>query len=415
MSFEQPLAQWSSRQMLNSLLLQNTSRFNIEYGGYLSNHLSHGLIALYKLGAPANRLRSFYDRYTTHTRLEPAVPPDPHIQITERNIWDKKSILGRSKYFTNLLQYFENEFFKRYNNSWKKEEENTKSLSVISDLINDYYPKMSEGLCGAAFHALIQLGYGLEVMNEKTILEGLAYSIYAFKSLGKISDNPCVEPLLASSSTSPVSMSTFDEQLLYCLNVRVRCHPTVQKIINDEFERQERFQSRMAHLAKNYVSLLQSFDLKIEGSDDENRLNEFLISLWLTAVKTYASSNDQFFILHLVTGSRAFQQVFKHLRNAKDKKLALQYVWKAFVAAYICVDCPELNPEKWEPSDPDEVDNLPEWDTIISKAIEEPGDDEGEDEHKIKLVMTCYENEKELGTNPLYRLVAGRKVGLIPW
>jgi len=45
---------------LQSLLLKNTSRkYYIEYNGFMSNHISHGIIALYRLGATVEQIERF--------------------------------------------------------------------------------------------------------------------------------------------------------------------------------------------------------------------------------------------------------------------------------------------------------------------------------------------------------------------
>jgi len=45
---------------LQSLLLQNNTRkYYIEYNGFMSNHISHGIIALYRLGATVDQIQRF--------------------------------------------------------------------------------------------------------------------------------------------------------------------------------------------------------------------------------------------------------------------------------------------------------------------------------------------------------------------
>ena len=41
--------------------LLETSQYHIEYRGFLSNHVAHGIIALAKLGATKERIREFVD------------------------------------------------------------------------------------------------------------------------------------------------------------------------------------------------------------------------------------------------------------------------------------------------------------------------------------------------------------------
>ena len=48
-----------------ALMRENTfDRYYVEYGGFLSNHLSHGLIALHRLGATDSYVTQFSNWYT---------------------------------------------------------------------------------------------------------------------------------------------------------------------------------------------------------------------------------------------------------------------------------------------------------------------------------------------------------------
>ena len=49
-----------SQSDLQSLLLDNcTKKYCIEYNGFMSNHMSHGIIALYRLGATVEQIQRF--------------------------------------------------------------------------------------------------------------------------------------------------------------------------------------------------------------------------------------------------------------------------------------------------------------------------------------------------------------------
>ena len=46
------------------LVKNNVSKYFIEYGGYLSNHMAHVLIALYRMGAAEKYLNRYVDNHT---------------------------------------------------------------------------------------------------------------------------------------------------------------------------------------------------------------------------------------------------------------------------------------------------------------------------------------------------------------
>jgi len=51
---------------LQSLLLENSMRkYYIEYNGFMSNHICHGITALYRLGATVDQIQRFVSSYFT--------------------------------------------------------------------------------------------------------------------------------------------------------------------------------------------------------------------------------------------------------------------------------------------------------------------------------------------------------------
>ena len=42
-------------------LLETSEKYHIEYRGFLSNHVAHGIIALAQLGATKERIQEFVD------------------------------------------------------------------------------------------------------------------------------------------------------------------------------------------------------------------------------------------------------------------------------------------------------------------------------------------------------------------
>jgi Questin oxidase-like len=73
--------QGSAWTALNRLLAEGHQRFHIEYGPGFSNHLSHQLCSLYKLGATETRLQQCFDSFAGF--LQPL--PDITVEISEGN------------------------------------------------------------------------------------------------------------------------------------------------------------------------------------------------------------------------------------------------------------------------------------------------------------------------------------------
>lgn len=153
----------STTLKLHSLLGTAMQKFHIEYHGYFTNHLSQGLIALYRLGASEKQLQSYYDNYTHHVldeRLNHAIPSQ-HL-VTEANYLE---FLGKKEHFLDYVEFFA---------TCLREQGAQRTL-------NKYLQRLHPGVCSAAFHSLIQLGYGVDVMSENVIAEGLAYICFAYQ------------------------------------------------------------------------------------------------------------------------------------------------------------------------------------------------------------------------------------------
>ena len=107
----------------------------------------------------------------------------------------------------------------------------------------------------------------------------------------------------------------------------------------------------------------------------------------------YASTGD-FTALHAVTSTHAFRVLTPFMADAE---LALRYHWQALAAAYIGIGTPKI--------DATAHDAPPPWDEILARAIA------SEDEHTVKLVETCRQEQLARGGD-LYAIVAARKAGV---
>ena len=52
--------------------------------------------------------------------------------------------------------------------------------------MNKYFSFLSNGVSAAAFHGLIQIGFGLEVEHEPSVLDGLAFLSSRYLPLGEV-------------------------------------------------------------------------------------------------------------------------------------------------------------------------------------------------------------------------------------
>ena len=148
---------------LKKILLDNsTDKFYIEYGGYLSNHIAHGCIALYMLGASEARILKFAEDYCKE--LE---PKENHCHADNKDFQSIKEYRGKHVGFYAILNHFDNLLGTKY--------------STIEDFVESEIPQLLPGMLGAALHGIIQIGYGLRASSDRTVLEGLAYLHHSYE------------------------------------------------------------------------------------------------------------------------------------------------------------------------------------------------------------------------------------------
>ena len=85
-----------TRAHLETFLLENSfeSKFYVEYGGYLTNHLAHAAIALFHLRAPLEHLEGFAAAYVR--KLE---PPNGTAAKAQCEVW----LFGTSRYDIHII------------------------------------------------------------------------------------------------------------------------------------------------------------------------------------------------------------------------------------------------------------------------------------------------------------------------
>jgi len=258
-----------SREVLLKLLARNREEFHIQWKGAskFSNHLSHGLIALYELGASGDRLKQFFDRYSA--KLEKRIPPSPDVKVTESN-W--KTFIGKKEHYSELVQFSTDEVKSRGR----------------SDALNKYVPYLVAGLGGGAFHGLITLGYALEIMDDNNIAEGLAYWTFVFKSFGTPSRK---QPDGTRYELPPIHPAELLNRLQH------------EKIF-DSLERSG-FGDTMNKLASpEYSEVLGRYDIPIdEANVNLDKTVNFFMRVAIELF--YFTGARDFFLLHGVTAMRA--------------------------------------------------------------------------------------------------------------
>lgn len=190
---------------LQRLLSQNDSvhsHWHIEYDTFLTNHITHGTIALFFLLDDANEpgptlhawysrddcVQAFCESYKARHKLfhfeddegvEQRIPPVTTDDGTEGHARDAhivSKLLGQKKHFLWIISRFESELL-----------ENATSCAAGDTpeamLVRKWLPTLAPGLSGAALHGIIHLGLGVRANSRSMIVEGLAYLVFANRML----------------------------------------------------------------------------------------------------------------------------------------------------------------------------------------------------------------------------------------
>ncbi len=290
-------------------LLERQGLYHPEYRGGLSNHLPMVLVALARMGAPADRLR-FYARLY-EWRLEPA-PENGKILLQEH--WPMS--LGRRARYADFLLTFQRAVAER---GWRQ---------LLREVLADLMP----GCGAAAFHPLIRLGYALEAEAPQEVAIALAYWSARYLPLGgapaearPLTDDP--EMLLSRLAADPAFAH----------------RPDADSLIDAEMKR--------AASVPEFGPVIGWLEI---GPDSPKRLAR-------AALRLYAATGD-FTALHMLTGLQAARLALPYCADAQAGR---RWLLQALAAAYLSIGKPAI-PERRPPK----AAAAPDWPAILNQAVE---------------------------------------------
>eukprot|EP01104_Vermistella_antarctica_P013794 TRINITY_DN423_c0_g1_i2.p1 TRINITY_DN423_c0_g1~~TRINITY_DN423_c0_g1_i2.p1 ORF type:complete len:321 (+),score=48.77 TRINITY_DN423_c0_g1_i2:467-1429(+) len=164
----EPNHEAKSEEMYHRLSSQAVRAFHIVYKGFLANHMTHMLHALFSLGASPKRLEEYYVEGSADTGFGPLEPAKPSQHRVTLSNWDSDDCLGKTELFQDYVDFFEDEI--------------TRS-SGISNAVALYLPRLLSALPLTALHNFIQLTWGAFEGKSTTIASGLAYFACSYEFL----------------------------------------------------------------------------------------------------------------------------------------------------------------------------------------------------------------------------------------
>ncbi|MDL2409892.1 questin oxidase family protein [Rhizobium calliandrae] len=330
-------------------VLSRAREDSVEFPYMLANHVPMVLVALERLGASPDRLEQWYERYRDNNKL-PSMPP-PVAPIIGAS-WAEA--LGDRTREADYRAFFVGE---------------TRRLG-IGVVIRTYLPPMVNGLAGSATHPLMRLAYGVLRKDEEEV--GTALGYWA----------ACYLPLPPATAAAPDT----DDPARVLADVS-----HIEGIRSYEAETDLLWHNIRA------VAALPGFRPVIDrlafSADTPRRMAA-------TSLALFAATMD-FSALHSVTGMHWLRLVSLHLENVEPLYRAF---WQVIAALVPKIGFPALLTA--EALEEMRSRHAPAWPEIKRAAIA------SDDEHDVSLVFSAWQ-EEEVWKDPLYRVVAARKVGLI--
>ena len=212
-----------------------------------------------------------------------------------------------------------------------------------NDVLRQVLPRLMMGCGGAAFHGLIRTAYAVQAARRQELAHALGYWASRWLDLGAdapvtaIQSNP-----VAALRQVPVPRRAPAGDLIFQRMQTVAAQP--------------RFAAAVAGLDVSEGSLEQ---------------------LARGAAQLYAASGN-FTVLHLLTSAHALRVLMPWLDD--EPLAAVRPYWRAFAAAWAASGARDIGPPE-----------LLAWRQIVNRAVA------SDDEHVVKLVDSCREQEAAYG------------------
>jgi hypothetical protein len=331
-------------------LVKEARGFAVEFDPFMANHLPMVLVALDRMGAEPERLGAFYETYRQVSGLKPA--PTGAGRIT-RNNWTTH--FGVRDCEGAYRAFFAGEV----------------ARLGFEKALAGYLPQLVPGIAASALHALMRLGYALTERDSDEV--GVALGYWAMGFL----------PLRFAGKSEPVTSEPAE------ILTRLREIEDLRSIPPPEPDLLWRWMREVARRAA-FPPVVDWLEVEDDGL---NRI--------AAASRIFMAGTMSFEALHALTGCHWLRLVRPHW---PDEGLAVRYFWQAICAVYPKVGMPAL-PSEGEIQTMRQV-QCPPWSEIFERACA------SNDEHDISLTFSASEEEKHYG-DPIYRVIAARRVGLI--
>ena len=361
----------------------STKKYNIIYGskGFF-NHMSHGLIALFNLGADKERLTRFVKWY--EMRLDVPQGDKDQGDLSQEDLEVNK---GQRKGFYPLCGYYQDQLDHVYKGD-------------MEAALRGELPRLASGMLSAAFHGIIHLGYGFMTKNARVFVEGFATIHYFHVDLA-IPEDQLTAPLDSQGDLDIIQV---------LLSVREN-----SKLINNLYHTAsdptsdiaEKFKNKLLRRAAILLTqcpgdVMRHVDrIRMPPAYQRIQQGDYTgvrdLCKWIidSSIKmyTFADTVNDFLFLHVVTSAWCLRYLLCSMSNVEDINKLTRVFLFGVITTYIVQGCPNVR----EIEDKGCEDNGDFWKDTIKQAMCKTDTDE----HIYKLLDVCrttslYNEDKQM-------------------
>lgn len=273
----------------------------------LTNHITMGMYALYRMGGTRQHINEFAKKYIEENQLEKL--SEPTYEINSSNF---HQFLGKHDAYSAYVRFFKSKI--TYKNKLH--------------LFKIYLNKMIDGASGGAFHGIIRMAYAYELDELDEISKALAYMA------------TCYEPLTISSRV-PITNDPIK---------------VIEKLSQNDYYKTFNFNRSLISGRMRDIFEDEAFLKHVTLLDQRLISDEIMCEVTL---ELYARTKH-FTMLHGFTATHALKVLSPVIENYH---LVLNKHWINLQLAYLSTQCVELQPMP-------QIQNILVWKTILEKAIE---------------------------------------------